>query len=73
MLMRWWRAWRARWWGAGGPRLADLYVLAVDFPMSDPEQRARVAEGLAAVRREFPQLRFLVLEPGMTVTRFNDL
>lgn len=47
-----------------------LYVLRVDFPLK-PETSKAIQEGLQPLRDKY-DLDFLVLEPGITVKRFND-
>ena len=48
-----------------------LYVLHVDFPV-DPTRKQMLADALAVYERDFG-LRFFVIEPGMKLTKFDDI
>lgn len=50
-----------------------LYLLRVDFPVSkDPEVKAAIDASFDRLREKYG-LDFLVLEPGMTLSRFDDI
>ncbi|MBZ5621475.1 MAG: hypothetical protein LAQ69_22525 [Acidobacteriia bacterium] len=50
-----------------------LYVVRVDFPLSDPELRQRLEENLERLRADYPGLDFFVIEPGITLSRFDAI
>jgi hypothetical protein len=68
MVARVWKAIVRLWRGRGTRR---LIVLRVDFPMS-AEKLQVLDQQMAPLRQKFG-LDFIVLEPGMTLSRFNDI
>ena len=53
-----------------GSATAGLYVLKVDFPVNE-EIRTAIDKGLQPLRDKYG-LDFFVLEPGITLKRFDD-
>ena len=53
------------------PGLSKLYVLRVDFKMSE-EYAKKMDAALDPLRAKYG-LDFIVLEPGMNVARFDDI
>lgn len=53
------------------PGTDKLYILAVDFPVK-PEVAAAINEALEPYRQKYG-LDFLVLEPGMRLSRFDEI
>lgn len=53
------------------PGLEKLYVLRVDFKIS-PENEVKMNDGLNPLREKYG-LDFIILEPGMTIERFDDV
>ena len=51
--------------------LSRLYILRVDFPV-DEIQAGKIDAALDAHREKYG-IDFIVLEPGMTLTRFDDI
>lgn len=51
--------------------IAQLYVLRVDFELT-PESLSTIEAGLRPLREKFG-LDFIVLEPGMKLSRFDDI
>lgn len=53
------------------PKTSSLYVLQVDFPMT--ESLTTKMDGALNPLREKYGLDFIVLEPGMKLSRFDDI
>ncbi len=53
------------------PRTSSIYLVHVDFKVSS-EYRADFAANLAEIRAKYG-LDFLILEPGVTIKRFDDV
>jgi hypothetical protein len=51
--------------------LAKLYILRVDFPVTN-EQRAIIKAGLDPLREQYG-IDFFLLEPGIHLSRFDDI
>ena len=53
------------------PPTSRLYVLRVDFPLN-AESKQAIEKGLQEVREKY-RLDFIVLEPGISLSRFDDI
>lgn len=50
---------------------ANLYILQVDFPVS-PEKRLKIGQSLDELREKYG-IDFVLLEPGIKLSRFDDI
>ena len=50
---------------------ANLYMLHMDFPVSK-EQRTEIEQGLDILRKKYG-IDFMLLEPGIKLSRFDDI
>ena len=52
-------------------KLSNLYVVRVDFPLK-PETASRLQQNLDLLRERYG-IDFLVLEPGIRLSRFDEI
>jgi hypothetical protein len=76
MVKRWWLWLREAVWPVAPPPkppsdTAKLYVLKTDFPVGK-ELGDKIQTMLDPLRKEFG-LTFLVIEPGITLSKFDDI
>jgi hypothetical protein len=58
-------------WFRRAPRTDKLYILRIDFPLK-PESEQKIDEALELLRKKYG-LDFFVMQPGMSLSRFDDI